>query len=230
MTLGRQGGNDNCMDYLTRCHDIGHTDTSTHYHSAEHKTMHAYNLPYTADQNSIDDDLDAQIAEAVKGQSEYEEWKAQLAADCHASGIAFPSSYALQRAWNAEQKKRAEQRKQDKKKDAIRARIAQLQALLGEAKKELDAQDGEQLVDFDALDAELLRVQQSRELAEKVAHREQEQLFNLQSDEGTKLHSSGLVFKQPVTVKHNELLEVDFDTKEARAVPNNQEQQDKLHK
>jgi Na+-translocating ferredoxin:NAD+ oxidoreductase RnfC subunit len=185
MTLGGIPMNENYMDLLTHNGTIGHTDTSILSHSAEQKTMQY-------DTNSLiylqeDNDLDAQIAEAAAAQSSYDEWKTQLAADCHASGIAFPSSYALQRAWNVEQKKRAEQRKQDKKKDAIRARIAQLQSLLGEAKKELADQDG-QTIDFDALDAELLRVQEQRAIAEKQAQREQQQLFGKQSDEGTKLH------------------------------------------
>ena len=140
-------------------------------------------------QQHLDDDIDRQIAEAAAAQSSYDEWKTQLAADCHKSGIAFPNSYALQRAWNAEQKKRAEKRKLEKKRDAVKQRIAQLQALLGEAKQELKTQE-EQVIDFDALDAELLRVQQQRELADKEAKRQQQELFNSQSDEGTKLHQS----------------------------------------
>ena len=161
-----------------------------HTHNITHNT--ATGTTIIVNNMNADDDIDAMIAEAAAAQSSYDEWKAQLAADCHAAGIAFPQSHALQRAWNAEQKKRAEQRKLDKKKDAIRQRIAQLQALLGDAKKELQEQE-EQLPNFDDLDAELVRMQEQRELARKSAVREQEQLFgNSQSDEGTKLHSRPL--------------------------------------
>jgi hypothetical protein len=195
MTLGGIPMNENYMDLLTHYTGIGHTTHShSSSHSAEHETMHHnqaddHNAIHFTAHNMLntDDDLDRQIAEAAAAQSSYDEWKTQLTADCHASGIAFPSSYALQRAWNAEQKKRAEQRKQDKKKDVIRARIAQLQSLLGDAKKELAAQE-EQLPDFDALDNELLRIQQQREIAAKEAARQQSEIFQLHPDEGTKLH------------------------------------------
>jgi hypothetical protein len=163
---------------LTNCDDIGHNHTLRH--SAKQKTMnsnshsHNFNDPHFTAHNTLqrdDDDIDRILAESAAAKSSYDEWKAQLAADCHKAGIAFPDSYALQRAWNAEQKKRAAQRKVEKKKDAIRQRIAQLQRMLGDAKKELDEQE-EQLPDFDAIDAELLRIQQQK----------------TQSDEGTKLH------------------------------------------
>lgn len=150
----------------------------------DHNYTHTVNHNHTLDDN----ELDEQIAFAAAAQNEYDDWKRQLAADCHKSGVHFPVGHALQRAWNTEQRKRAEQRKQEKKKDAIRKRIAQLQAMLGEAKKELEAQDDGTLPDFDAMTAELLQVQQQRELADKEAKRQQEQLFGEQPDEGTKLH------------------------------------------
>ncbi len=156
-----------------------HQTNDTNVHFTAHNTL----------DTRADDDLDAQIAEAAAAQSAYDEWKAQLAADCHVAGVSFPQGFALQRAWNSEQKKRAEKRKAVAVIERRKASILAQMAKLADELKQLDADlakttiqsiqiaQDEQLPDFDALDAELLRVQQSRELAEKMAHREQEQLF-----------------------------------------------------
>lgn len=112
-----------------------------------------------------DDELDRQIAEAAAGQSEYDSWKEQLAKDCLQTGVSFPTGHALQRAWNAEQKKRANNKKLEEKRAKIRARIAQLQAMLGSAQQELDNTATEENAepDFDAIEADLLRLQQQRD-------------------------------------------------------------------
>ena len=173
-------------------------------HNHTHNSTHEFNSVQYQDTINAHDDLDRQIEEAAAAQNEYNEWKAQLAADCHASGVHFPQGFALQRAWNSEQKKRAEKRKAiaivERRKQAILAQMSRLAAemkqldaqLAGKVVQSIQQAQEEQVIDFDALDAELMRVQEQRELAEKEAKRQQEMLFSNQSNEGTKLHPDDL--------------------------------------
>ncbi len=108
-------------------------------------------------ETGADSELEQRIAEAGARQSEYDNWRSALAADCLRRGIAFPSSFALQRAWNAHQKQKAELRKAEKqaqhqleKLKAARAKQLQRMQLLQEraenAAKELAQLTGAEYV------------------------------------------------------------------------------------
>lgn len=157
--------------------------THTHSHSHTHSN--------SSSSSSIDDnELDDQLAEAVAAQNEYNDWKSQLAATCVQQGIAMPAGYALQREWNKEQKQRAERRKAiaavERRKATILAQmkklaneLQQLDAQLAEVVvKTIQTEREEQLPNFDNIDAELLRLQQEKELQTRLATREQHLLFD----------------------------------------------------
>lgn len=116
------------------------------------------------------DELDDQMAEASARKSEYDEWRGNLAADCHIRGIAVPSGYALQRAWNEHQKKQ----KAARKKEATRKRLIALLAQLDG--KTPDADDD--LPDFDAIDRQLRANQDLIESQRQQALRDQQALMN----------------------------------------------------
>ena len=145
-----------------------------------------------------DDELHRQMEEQVAQKNEYDEWKLQLAGECHSKGIAYPAGYELLRYWNAEQKKRKAQRKKDKN-------VQYAKYLLNVQRKKIEQLTGLPSVEYseeeletealDAIDRAMARVQEQLTANKQYADRKQQELvaFSLPSPEDSyKLQSDDI--------------------------------------
>ena len=130
-------------------------------------------------------ELDDLIAASVERQSQYDNWKATFVGKRLKAGLHTPQGMELKIAWNNEQKRQAKEKKLLAQMDYYHKELHRVKAELGIINGEYE----EELPDFDAIDRDMQRQQEAREMANQMAHKEQTALLNPHSGEDTKPHN-----------------------------------------